>query len=242
MGLYVIAIFMCSMCSAVYANKQYITNANYMLLILCGGMTNNNDFSILYAIWILPAMVVALIEGKAIERECNNYKYIAPRYESCWNWYISEGVSIIVWSICCSALLIAIAMLICKAYGFVFIPLTKAAQGDNDVLCKCLFNNRFIFAELFFMNTLRFARIGTIALTVQMLPKYNVQISMISIMIIELVSFLNTDKPVILYTYLSACMSDVALPLAILFCAAGVLGFLAIGAFLFHTATTNGLV
>lgn len=241
MLIYVFTLCLCVISSTVYADMQRITNSNYVLLILCGGLTGKSDFAILFSFWIIPAMIVTFLSGTAASRECEGYKYISPRYGNRNTWLFCEIANAIINSICYSLILIAIGVLACLLNRkLTFFPLNPFILNRDTAAFQYWISDKFAIAELLVMSILRFMRIELVLLFTRMLPKYHTQVGVIVVLVIEILSLINTKDHIFLFTYFSASLTGVSLSFALITGVAGILCIIGIGISLFFFAAQSG--
>ena len=238
---YFIAVSICSMASLLYASMQRMANANYMLLALCGGLKGESDFAILFSLWIVPSIMMAFLSGTAVDLECKGYRYIAPRYGSRNTWLTYVILNTVIHSICCSILLIAIGVFACLLPGGLeFSPLSSSILACDTAFFEYWMSDKYMLSELLAMTVLRFIRIGMVMLCARMIPKYHVQVGMIAVLILELISLINAEKGIPLFTYFSACSSGISLSFVLITGAAGIFCIIGISIALFRIATQSG--
>lgn len=243
MLIYIIMVSICSISSILFASMQRIANVNYVLLSLCGGLTGESDFAILFSLWIVPSMMMAFLSGAAADREYEGYRCISPRYENQNMWLSFEIINTVIYGIYCSILLISIGLLNCLLYGKMkFTPLSPSILNRAAVSFQYWISDRSILTELFVMTAVRFIRIGLIIMSARMLPKYHTQIGMMGVLIIELLSFVNKKKCLLIFTYFSACSAGVPLSFVLITGVVEILCIVVIVIALFRIAVKNGQI
>ena len=241
--LFIVAASICSMASLLYASMQRVTNANYALLALCGGLKGESDFIILFSLWIVPSMMMAFLIGTAVDRELKGYRYIAPRYGSQNRWLASIILNIVSHSICCSILMVVIGVCACLFYGGLkFSPLDPSILEGDTVIFEYWMSNRYILSELLTITMLRFTRIGLIMLSARMIPKYPVHVGIVVVLVLELISLINEKKAIPLFTYFSACSIGIPLTFVLVTGVTEIFCIIGIGIVLFRFATKRGQI
>lgn len=241
--IYICFASACAIFSTIYAAMQHIMNSNYVLLVLCGGLTKKNDFAILFSIWIIPSMATAFINGTTVSRERIVYRYIAPRYGNRRTWLLHEIINLFLYSIYYSLLLIIFGMLACSINGELsYSALNPSLLNHETASFQYWITDKYIIIELVVMTILRFTRIGLIMFFSGMLPIHPAQAGIIIVLLIEFLSFIHINGRTFLFTYFSASLAVIPLAIAFAYGLAEIFWIIGIGSLLFSKTIQNNQI
>lgn len=240
-AMFILSAFMCALISRQYAKMEGIDSANFVLLVLCGGLAWKYNLPILFSLWLIPAVVVAYSNGISVENEYRLYRYIAPRYERRYAWPFYEVGCTIIRGVGFAALLLAMGILVGMLNGNQDFTSFPSFVGETGIEALC--ENKISFAgKLFAMTALRFSNIGLVVLTTRALPKYGTQAGFVFVLTNEVVSFFNTTKWIPIFTFYTGSTAGWSFLAMVTFAVLGLATIISVYAVLFGNATRNAMI